>query len=268
MSGCRQDASPAWNFVSVSSGSGDKTCWNCKFCSKAFKSGGSRVYSHIAQVAGGGIAACTGGASKEAHLEARKELRQWKQAKEDTDKQKKDRAEQQKVADGNYLEGDRGTGEGSGGPAQRSETAANDTDGGGGTGAAGSNAKQAVKSPFTEAAGNKPKEMVQTRIDLTPNEALRGMNKKNKVCKATAKDVLDEKIAKFMYAEGVPFHKAESEEFKAMIAAAVNFGQKSPQEAKDYAPPSRWRLSTTLLDEQVLIACLQWRRKCCEMSRQ
>ena len=52
----------------------------------------------------------------------------------------------------------------------------------------------------------------------------------------------DKSLARFFYAEGIPFFKASSPHFKEMLRCV----SKSP----DYKPPERHTLSTTLLDEE------------------
>ena len=58
----------------------------------------------------------------------------------------------------------------------------------------------------------------------------------------------DAAVAKFAYACGVPFNAIDSPEFKAMTKTLVSMG--GPKNS-DYEPPSRYRLSNKVLDDEV-----------------
>lgn len=58
------------------------------------------------------------------------------------------------------------------------------------------------------------------------------------------KQVADQAVADYFYAEGTPFIKVESDYFQDMVTAIGNHGP-------GYKPPSMKRLRTTMLDEAV-----------------
>ena len=59
-----------------------------------------------------------------------------------------------------------------------------------------------------------------------------------------AKAMTDAAVARFVYAEGVPFAKVQSPYFQDMLTAVGQFG-------RGYKPPSMKKLRTSMLDEEV-----------------
>jgi hypothetical protein len=249
-----REAVPGWAYVDVISGEGAKTLWKCKFCKTKHTSGGSRVQSHfLGRLCGGkggkGIGCCEGGGASmaEEFQRAKEILGEWQRAR---NKKRERKVQLKELADeAKALE----TGESCAGASEDQGPPIGQP----GPGGASKQAKpqklpsalKQIPIVFSPApAGRAGTSAVTARTHPTPSATgeLGAHKKKRKNADAE----LDDAIANFCYAEGVAFHKLESPFFHEVI-------KKAKKASDHYEPPSRCRLSTTLLDDTVrpLSAC-------------